>query len=287
MKRTHHHINMYVTTTLSITLVLILVGLELIAFLTSQRLIKQVKENVSVELILNEPIDSLELNRLYRVLDAAKFCREYQTITKEQALQEHIMYLGEDPTQFLDYNPLHSSIIVTLDENYTQSDSIAEIEKKLKNFESISRIEYPKDIVSLLDKNISYVTFGLLIIALVLLLIAIALINNTIRLTIYSKRFLIHTMKLVGATSWFIKRPIIGRGILMGIIASILTCGILYGAIWYVQTELNIILFDFTWQNFAFIAAAIVILAIIITYLASAFATNRYIRMKVNDLYNI
>ncbi len=278
---------MYVTTTLSITLVLILVGLETIALLTSRRLIRQVKENVSLELILNEPIDSLEIQRLNRVLDVALFCKEYQMISKEQALQEHILYLGEDPTQFLDYNPLHSSIVITLNENYTQTDSIAAIERKLKNFDCISKIEYPKDIVSLLDKNISYVTFTLLIIALILLLIAIALINNTIRLTIYSKRFLIHTMKLVGATSWFIKRPIIGRGVWMGIIASLLACGILYAAIWYVQTELNIILFDFTWQNLAFIAAIITVLAIIITYFASAFAANRYLRMKANDLYKI
>lgn len=287
MARRHHHSDMYITTTLSITLVLVLVGLEAITLLSTKNLIKQVKENISVELVLTESCDSTEIGRLYKVLDAAKFCKEYTTITKEQALEEHIKYLGEDPTKFLEYNPLHGSIVVSLTEEYADNDSIAAIESKLKNFSSIERIEYPKDIVNLVNKNVNFISFGLLGIAVILLIIAIALINNTIRLTIYSKRFIIHTMKLVGATSWFIKRPIIRNGLIMGICASILSCGIIYGAIYYLQKEFNLMLFANNWENLGFIAAIVFIFAIIITYFASAFAANRYIRMKVNDLYYI
>ena len=278
---------MYFTTTLSITLVLLLVGLEAVSYLTTKNLVRRVKEDISFEIILNSDNDTTEMQRLYRVLDAATFCKSYRTITADEALEEHIKYLGEDPTQFLSYNPLQPSVVVNLTEQYTNNDSIEIIGAKLKNFSSIERIEYPDDIVTIINRNVGFASIILLAVAVILLIISIALINNTIRLTIYSKRFLIHTMKLVGATSWFIKRPIIRNGLLMGICASILAFGIIWFAIHYTQSELNVILFPNNWQNISFIAAVITVFALLITYLASTFAANRYIRMKVNDLYYI
>ncbi len=287
MARKHLHSDMYFTTTLSITLVLLLVGLEAVSYLTTKNLIQSVKEDISFEIILNSDKDTTEIQRLYRVLDAAAFCKSYRTITAEEALEEHIKYLGEDPTQFLSYNPLNPSVVVNLTEQYANNDSIEIIGRKLKNISSIERIEYPDDIVTIINRNVGLASIILFAIAIILLVIAIALINNTIRLTIYSKRFLIHTMKLVGATSWFIKRPIIRNGMLMGICASILAFGITWLAIYYTQSELNVILFPNNLQNMSFIAAVITIFALLITCIASSIAANRYIRMKVNDLYYI
>ena len=287
MSKRHHHINMYITTTLSISLVLILIGLESIALLAARDLIKQVKENVELELILQEEPDSADLQRLYKVLDVALFCNEYHVITKEEALQEHIKYLGEDPTQFIDYNPLHASVVVALDEQYAQPDSIAMIEAKLRNFSSIEKIEYPKDVVELLDNKIGFISIVLIAIAAILLIISIALINNTIRLTTYSKRFLIHTMKLVGATPFFIKRPILLKGFIMGIIASLLAILTLAGAVYYTQTRFNIRIMELSWENIGIVAGIILLAGLIITYFASTFAANRFIRMKYNDLYYI
>lgn len=287
MSKRHHHINMYVTTTLSITLVLILIGMEAIALLATRQLVKQVKENVSLELVLQDNADTTDLQRLYKVLDVALFCKEYTVISKEDALQEHIKYLGEDPTQFIDYNPLHASIVVALNEQYAHQDSITQIENKLRNFTSIEKIEYPKDVVKLVNDKIGFVSVLLIAIAGILLLISIALINNTIRLTTYSKRFLIHTMKLVGATPFFIKRPILLKGFWMGIIASILAILTLSGAIYYTQTHLNIKIIELSWQNIGMVSAIILSAGLIITYFASTFAANRFIRMKYNDLYYI
>ena len=287
MAKQRKHLNLYITTTLSITLVLLLVGMQGILLLTIGGVVKQVKENVSLEIVLKNGAEQDEINRLKAVLDVAKFCKDYTEISQQQALEEHILYLGEDPTKFLNYNPLHASIEVHLNQDYAVSDSIKVIEQKLLSFESVEAVNYQENVVDVLNKNIGYLSLILLSVAAVLLLISISLINNTIQLTVYSKRFLINTMKLVGATSWFIKRPIIATNVLIGIIASLISTAILAGVVYYLKVQLNIILFPLTLENILFVVGTIFVVALLITYIASAIAANRYIRMKTNDLYSM
>ncbi len=287
MKTRHRFFNMYLTTTISVALVLFLIGLEAILLLSTHNLIRQVKENVSVTVILKESTDSTQLQRIENLLDVAPFVKEYRYISKEEALQEHITHLGEDPTAFLGFNPLQASIELNLQADYAQVDSIAQIESKLSVYPFVQEVLCRKDVVELLGDKLDLLSYIFIAIALVLLIIALALIINTIRLHVYSKRFLINTMKLVGATPWVIKSPIVKRNIGLGIIAACIAIALLAGAVYYCQQQLGIALFPLTWENVGLIAGVVVLSGMLITGLAAVFATNKYIRMKTDELYYV
>ncbi len=287
MKRRHHFFNMYFTTTISIALVLFLIGVEAIVLLSAHNLIQQMRENVAITLILKDNSDSIQQNRLENLLQVAPFVHHWQYISKEDALNEHISNLGEDPTKFLGTNPLQASYEINLNAQYAQVDSIATIEKKLLVFPFIDQIIYPKDMITILDGKIGTISIILLGLVIVLLIVALALIVNTIRLHVYSKRFLINTMQLVGATPWVIKRPIIGRNILMGFVAGIFALILLAGSIYYCQVQLNVILFPLNYMNIGFICTIVLVTGILITGFAALGATNKFIRMKTDDLYYV
>ncbi len=283
----HRFFNMYLTTSISVALVLFLVGIETVVLISANDLIRQVKENVALTLVINDDASPDELTRIDNLLTLAPFSREHKFISKEDALREHIEYLGEDPVAFLGYNPLQASYEVYLDADYAQSDSIAAIERTLSSFPSINRIVYQKDVVSMLDNNVGIFSVALLGAALLLLFVAVALIVNTIRLYVYSKRFLINTMKLVGATPRVIKAPIVKRNVLMGFVAGLIAIGLLAAAIAYLHYNLALNLMMLTWQNIAIVSGVVLVTGILITLLASVFASNRYIRMRTNDLYYV
>ena len=285
--RKHRFFNMYLTTTISVALVLTLIGVEVVMLLSARNLINNIRENVSLTVVLTDNPDSAEVARLSNLLQIAPFAKQSRYVSKDAALDEHIRNLGEDPTDFLGYNPLHASFEVGLQAQYAHSDSIALIESKLQSFDSIEQIIYPRDIVGMLDKNVERLSVIVLGVAVILLFVAIALIVNTIRLQIYSKRFLINTMRLVGARSWTIKRPIIGRSIRMGIVAAIIALLLLAVAWYYCKSQLGIVILIPTWQNIAIVAGSVFLCAIILTWLAASFAAGRYIRMRTNDLYYI
>lgn len=285
---THHRFfNMYLTTTVSVALVLFLIGVESVLILSAHHLIKQVKENVALTLVLSDEATDDEIRRIDNLLTISPFCREHNFISKEDALKDHIENLGEDPVRFLGFNPLQSSYEVFLNADYAQSDSITDIERTLSVFPSINRIIYQKDVVNLLDNNVGILSFALLVATLLLLFVAVALIVNTIRLHVYSKRFLINTMKLVGATPHVIKMPIVRRNILLGFVAGIVALCLLAAVIFYVQSAFGIGLIIYTWQNAAIVSGSVLLSGILITLFASVFAANRYIRMKTDDLYYI
>lgn len=283
----HRFFNMYLTTTISVALVLFLVGIECVVLISANDLIRQVKENVALTLVINDNAEPDELQRIDNLLTIAPFAREHKFISKDEALREHIEYLGEDPVSFLGFNPLQASYEVFLAADYAQSDSIAAIEQTLSVFPSVSRIVYQKDVVSMLDSNVSIFSIALLGAALLLLFIAVALIVNTIRLHVYSKRFLINTMKLVGATPHVIKAPIVRRNVLMGLLAGLLALALLAAAVAYVRYSFGLNLMMLTWQNIAVVSCVVLLTGILITLLASVFAANHYIRMRTDDLYYV
>ena len=268
-------------------LVLFLVGLECLVLLSAHELIRQVKENVVLSIVLKDDNTTEEVDRTQRLLKAAPYVLDYRFISREDALQEHITNLGEDPTTFLGYNPLTDAFEVRLQAAYAHSDSIAQIEKGLMNMPYVEKVIYQKDVVKVLDNNLNEISLILLAVALALLIIALVLISNTIQLQVYSKRFLINTMRLVGATPWVIKWPFIRRNVLIGLEAALIACGILAGAYYYCIDRLGIVLFPLTKMNVAFLVATIMISGLVITFLASLVATSRYIRMKTNKLYEI
>ena len=287
MSRPHHLWNMYITAAVSVALVLCLVGLECVLLLSAGSLMKHVKENVTITALLTNDADTIARQRFENMLAAADYCSSFRYISAEDALEEHIQTLGEDPSAFLGYNPLTASYEIHPAVLYATPDSISIVESKLLELPYIDKVLYQKNLVKMLNSNVSQAAIALLIIAAVLLLIACVLIVNTIRLQIYSKRFLINTMTLVGATPWTIKAPFVGRYILLGTVAALLSIGALTGLVYYVQIHLGIVLFPLTWQNITFVAGTVFLAGLLITFFSSMIATGRYIRMNINTMYEI
>ena len=266
---------------------LFLVGLECLVLLSAHELMRHVKENVVLSVVLKDDNTADEVERTKRLLTAAPYSLDYRFISREEALQEHITNLGEDPASFLGYNPLTDAFEVHLQAAYAHSDSIAQIETALMNLPYVDKVIYQKDVVKVLDNNLSEIVLVLFIVAIALLIIALVLISNTIQLQVYSKRFLINTMRLVGATPWVIKWPLLRRNIRMGFEAGVLALLMLVATYYYCQTRLGIVLFPLIWQNVTFVVVTVLVTGVVITFIASWIATNRYIRMKINKMYEI
>lgn len=279
--------NMNFTTTISVSLVLFLIGLECVVLMSARELVRHVRESVALTIVLNEEVTSDEIQRMQTLMEAAPYCLDVQFISREQALQEHIDNLGEDPQKFLGYNPLTDAFEIHLYEQYTLSDSILTIEQQLRSLPYVDNILYQQDVVKTLDHNLNEISVVLLLVALALLIIALVLISNTIQLQVYSKRFIINTMRLVGATPWVIKWPFIRRNLLMGFEAALIACAMLAFAYYYCMERLGVMLFPMTKMHIGFLVAVVLLCGLIITFLASLAATNRYIRMKTNKLYEI
>lgn len=285
MKTKRTFFNMYLTSTISISLVLYLLGLLLTVLFLTYQVSNEVKENVGLSIVLNDSIDTNEVERLQDMLKVATFTKGITYVSKEQALAEHIEALGEDPVAFLGYNPLSASIELKLKAEYAVTDSIQWIEEKLKPFQSIKQIVYHKDLIDLVDQNIQMILGILLLLVALLLTVSIILINNTIQLMVYSKRFLINTMKLVGATGKVIKAPFLRKNAMVGIGASIIAIILLMGTSYYCHYSLHIMLLPKDPIMLALLGVAILLCGLFISVGASYIAVGRYVRMKVDDMY--
>lgn len=278
---------MYFTTTISVALVLFLVGLESMLFLSAHELMRHVKESMVLSIVMTENANDEDVARMERLLDVVPYSLDYQYISREQALQDHIENLGENPQDFLGFNPLTDAFEVHLNADYAQMDSVAKIEESLLTLPFVAKVVYQKDVMKVLDNNLSEVSLILSGIAVILLLIALVLISNTIQLQVYSKRFIINTMRLVGATPWVIKWPFVRRNLRMGIEAALVALMLLAMTYYYCQVHMGVMLFPLIWQNVGFVVALMLVIGLMITFLASVAATNRYIRMKTSKMYEI
>ena len=285
--RKHRFRNSYMTAGVSVSLVLCLIGIECVLLLSAGALLTRMRENVTITAVLSQEADSTQCARLERMLEASEGYSSFRYVSKEEALQEHIVSLGEDPTSFLGYNPLSASYEIHPSEQYSNPDSLAQEAERLESLPYISEVLYPRDLTDLMNRNVHDFSYILLGVALLLLLVSMVLIVNTIRLQIYSKRFIINTMTLVGATSWVTRRPFVLRNMLMGLIAGIVALIVLSGLVYYVEFEMGLFLFPITWQNIAFVCAVVLGSGLLITLFASLIATGRYIRMDNNSLYEI
>ena len=285
--RKHWFRNSYFISAVSVALVLCLIGLECVLLLSAGALLTRMRENMTITAVLTAEADSTQCARLERMLDASAGYSRYRYVSREDALQEHIASLGEDPTAFLGYNPLSASYEIHPSDAYSNPDSLAVIASQLESLPYVSEVIYPRDLADLMNSNVHDFSFILLGVALTLLLVSMVLIVNTIRLQIYSQRFLINTMTLVGATSWVTRRPFVLRNMLMGFVAGLAALAVLGGMVYYVEHEMGLLLFPLTWQNIAMVAGVVLGSGILITLFASLIATGRYIRMDNNSLYEI
>ncbi|MCB0484370.1 MAG: ABC transporter permease [Flavobacteriales bacterium] len=275
----------YVTVVISIALVLFMLGLLSLTILQAKRLGDYVKENIGFTVMMHGHVKEAEVLKMEKALKASTFIKSTEYIDSERAAAELQAQLGEDFVNFLGYNPLTASIDVRLKAEYTNPDSLKRFEAELLANPKVREIYYQRDLVSLVNENIRRISLVIFVFSALLLVIAIALINNSIRLALYSNRFIIKTMQLVGATSGFIKRPFVLRGILQGMLGAFIALALLTAILWYSRRELPDF-FDI--QNINLIAAVfglVLLFGIIISWVSTSLALNRYLRMKTDKLY--
>lgn len=275
----------YFTTIISISLVLFMLGILGLIILNAQQISNHVKENIGFSIILKDGIKEVEIAQIQKSLDAENFVKSTHFIHPDSAAAELQHELGEDFISFLGYNPLLPSIDVKLNADYANNDSLAIIEANLTGNPKIKEVFYQKDLVSLINENVKKISFYLLGFSALLLIIAMALINNTIRLSIYSKRFLIKTMQLVGAKATFIQKPFVLKGIGNGIAASILAIGLIVLFLYYLQKQMPEIIDFKNIELYGALFLIVIILGILISWISTMLAVRKYLRMDAGNLY--
>lgn len=275
----------YITTIISITLVLFLLGIIGFLVLNTKRISEYVKENINIGIILNDNIKESDILYLQKQLDAANYIKSTEFISKDQAAKLLAKGMGEDFMSFLGYNPLLSTINAKLYAEYANNDSIMNIKKSLSKYPQIHEIFYQENLVSLVNSNIKKISLILLAFSILLSLISFSLINNTIRLAVYSKRFIIYTMQLVGASRGFIRTPFLLKALLQGIISAFLSTLLLISLISWLQEQFTGIVYFTEIYFLAILFAGIFILGILITFISTFFALNKQLNAKLDKLY--
>lgn len=275
----------YLTSIISIMLLLFLLGLLGFIVLNTKRLSDYVKENIGFTIMLSETAREPDIIRLQKSLDGQPFVRTTEYITREEAARRLQDQLGKDFTGFFGYNPLVPLIEVKLKAGWANEDSIAGIDRMVRQNSQVTDVYYEKDLIVQVNRNIHRISLIILAFSGLLLLIALALINNTIRLSVYSRRFVIRTMQLVGATHGFIRRPFILKSAIHGLYAGIFAVGLLTGLLYYVATAMQDLVKLFDVQVLLILFPSVVVLGILLNGVSTFFAVNRYLRMKTDDLY--
>ncbi|AEW19885.1 efflux ABC transporter, permease protein [Tannerella forsythia 92A2] len=272
---------------ISIALALYMMGLFFIFGLISKELSVYMKENIAFSILLKEDIKEADIRQMERQLNAQPFIKSAKYISKEEAAREMVAELGEDPQMFLGINPFQASMEVKLKSAYANPDSLQQIEKKLTSYTNVSELLYQKDIMQVVNNNVRRIGLVLFMLITILVLISFVLISNTIRLLIYSKRFLVYTMRLVGATPAFIRRPFIRYNIVSGLIAGVLAIMMLMGTLYYLEGELAGLEQILRGEGLLIVYGAVLVLGIVLAVLAAWFAVNRYMYMAVGKMYYI
>lgn len=275
----------FITASISTMLVLLLLGLVVFFVLTANNLSVYVRENIAVSVQLSDDMPERDILQYQKRLNEAPYVKETTYISKVQALREQTEAMGTDPAEFIGHNPFNASIEIKLNSAYANSDSIQWIQDELLSNKNILEVNYPQELMDSVNRNIRKISLVLLGLAGLLTLISFALINNTIRLTIYSKRFLIHTMKLVGASWSFIRRPFLWQNIWIGIFAAILADALLTGMSYFLIRYEPDLLTVITPTVVLIMDGAVFIFGVIITTLCAWISINKFLRMKAGELY--
>lgn len=276
-----------VTLCISTAMVLILLGIVVFSGLVARNLSAYVRQNFVVSLVLHDDMTDGEAKLFCDKLKNRPYTHTLQYISKEQALRDGIKELGVDPREFVDTNPFLSSVEITLLNSYANNDSLVLISKELKAFPKVSDVKYQKDLIESVNANIAKISIVLIVIALLLTIVSFSLINNTVRLGIYARRFSIHTMKLVGASWGFIRRPFVAHSFMLGMIASTIACSMLGVGVYMLFVYEPGIVEIVTWQVLAFTAAIVYLFGATITSVCTYISVNKFLRMKAGRLYKI
>ena len=275
-----------VSVIISLSLVLFVLGLLSLVLINAQKLSNYVKENIGFSIMIKEDIKEIELIEFNKILDAEDFTKSTRFISKEQATKELEKDLGEDFVSFLGYNPIMASVDVKLNSSYANNDSLQNISARLEKSDIVYEVFYQKNLIKKLNSNVGKISFFLICISLVLFFIAFALINNTIRLSVYSKRFIIKTMRLVGAENSFIQKPFLITGVYQGLYSAIFAIFMLIGSIQLIQSETASILNINDLQIIGLVFIVLFCSGIIISGTSTFFAVRKFIYLNEGELYN-
>ena len=271
---------------ISLSLVLFIIGLLSLILLNANRLSNYAKENIGFVIMLKDNVKEAEIIKFQKIIDASNFAKSSSFVSKEEATIELQSDLGEDFVEFLGYSPLLASIDVSLNANYANSDSLNIISKTLNKNTIVHEVYYQKYFIDQLNKNVQRISFVLLSFSILLFVISFTLINNTIRLSIYSKRVLIQTMRLVGATDQFIRKPFLYKSLHQGFYASVFAIFLLIGSIQLVQNEIATILNIHDLRIIGIIFILIFVIGILISWISTFFAVRKYTNITESKIYN-
>jgi cell division transport system permease protein len=269
---------------ISITLVLFLLGILGTILLFSHKISKYFRENIEITIILKDGVNQPDVFAFQKNLDRKPYVKSTRYISKEEAAAIMKKQFGED-LNVLGYNPLYASINMYLKAEYANEDSLKKIEAELLEKKIVQEIYYMRALISLVNKNIRKVSFILGGLAIMIFMISLTLIDSTIKLTMYSQRFLIRSMQLVGATRWFIIKPYLLQGISNGATSGLVALLALIGLLYYIQYKANNLILKEDLPYFIVIFVSVLLIGILISLISTYFAVNKYLRMKLDDLY--
>ena len=276
-----------VTLCISTAMVLVLLGLVVFSVQTSRNLSQWVKENLTVTVVLNDEVSVGDAKQFQQDLIHRPFSKDIHYISREQALKEQTEAMGSDPSEFLGMNPFPATLELQLHSDYANADSLVWISEELRKNPKVTDVAYQVDLMDSVNRNLAKLNILLLVLAVLLTFISFSLINNTVRLSVYSRRFLIHTMKLVGASWGFIRRPCMKQGLLVGILAALIAIIVLgsgvYG-LYYYEPGIQLII---TWHELVITGLAVLVFGLVITLTCSYISVNRFLRMPPGELYKI
>lgn len=273
------------TSTISTTFVLILMGLVIICALTAHQLSESVRQSLTVTVMMNDDASEQQTLDYKKRLEQRQWVKDIDYISREQALKEQTEAMGQDPSEFLGQNPFLPLLEVHLQADYACTDSLMWITRQLKKNTLVSKVSYQKELVENLNRNLKKVTYVLLGIATLLLLVTLVLINNTVRLSVYSRRFVIHTMRLVGASWGFIRRPFMMRSLWIGLAAGVLADLVLAGglrALWKYDPSMTQYV---TLQNIGITLLAVLVCGLLLTLVCTFISVSHYLSMREGEMY--
>jgi len=268
-------------------MVLVLLGMVVFFVLSARNLSAHMKENLTVTVMLKDSVTVNDAHLLCRDLYHRPYAHNIDYISKEQAQREQIKELGSDPTEFLGFNPFPATLEIQLASDYANRDSLKWIAKELRKDARVSDLSYMEDLMDKVNANLSRVSIILLVLAVLLTFVSFSLISNTVRLSVYSRRFLIHTMKLVGASWSFIRRPFLRQAVIVGIIAAIVAIAVLAAGVYGLYLSQPGVLEIVTWEVMALTAGSVLLFGIVITSFCAWLSVNKFLRMPARELYKI
>jgi cell division transport system permease protein len=275
----------WLTSAISISMVLLMLGTLAFLLINAEKLSNYVREKIGFTLVLQDDLKEVDIIRLQKLLNSSDFVKTTEYVNKEEAANQLAEELGEDFSGFLGYNPLFSSVNVKLVASFTNNDSLAVIEKEFLEYPEVKEVYYQKDLVAVINQNVNKISIILLVVSALLTFIFVTLINNTIRVSIYSERFTINTMQLVGATRSFIRKPFTLRGIYLGIYGAVIANLILLSALFAYQIELSGVIDSEDLKVFGSVFLLVIAMGVLISYLSTLLAVNKFLRMKFDELF--